>query len=93
MTREHAYRITFTGRTPRESRGIYQAQHSSRVSGPVGTPIAWHVHNHGKNSYHLLDLVVRPLVVQRQRRNFLLNKVFCNHQIQKLMHRFMKVNK
>lgn len=29
---------------------------------PRGTPLQWHVHNHGNNSYHLFAVVVRPLV-------------------------------
>lgn len=32
----------------------------------AGVPIAWHVHNHGKNAYNLLDLVVRPLVPESE---------------------------
>lgn len=32
---------------------------------PAGTPVAWHVHNHGKNSYHLFEVVVRPLTPAR----------------------------
>jgi hypothetical protein len=27
---------------------------------PAGSTIAWHVHNHGKNAYHLIDLAVWP---------------------------------
>jgi hypothetical protein len=34
-------------------------------SWPEGAQVAWHVHNHGKNSYHLLDVDVRPLVPPR----------------------------
>lgn len=29
---------------------------------PAGAQVAWHLHNHGKNSYHLFEVVVRPLV-------------------------------
>ncbi len=27
---------------------------------PAGAQVAWHVHNHGKNSYHLINLAIWP---------------------------------
>lgn len=47
---------------PKEQGGPVLGERPAPRDWPAGTPIAWHIHNHGKNSYHLLDVVVRPLV-------------------------------
>lgn len=42
--------------------GPILAEVSAERSWEAGAPVAWHVHNHGKNSYHLFEVVLRPLV-------------------------------
>jgi hypothetical protein len=47
---------------PQEVGGAELTDLALPVAWQPGDPVAWHVHNHGKNSYHLLELAVRPLV-------------------------------